>query len=339
VALTLDHTLSWEIARVGGLVAYLLATASVVLGLLLSLGVRSQRWPRFVTNELHRFLSVLTLIFVAVHTLAVLIDPFTAFTPAELLVPLVAHYRPLWIAMGIVSGYLAIAVWASEYVRGRIGYAWWRRFHYLSFGVFVLGALHGLGTGSDTREWWALALYGATIAAVLVLVGWRVVRAVAPGWQEATIGVLAIVYSAVAIFTFAGPAQAGWNDVANDGNGNGASASWLAAHPDSSTTADTLPSSFTAELPASVPDGSSVAWTFDAAGQSGTVRLVVGQQSATVVVALADGWSCQGSISQTSETSLAAICSASTGGTATVRLEQLRREGIGVAGVLSVVRG
>jgi hypothetical protein len=125
VDLTAAHTLTWEVARVGGMVAYVLATASVVLGLLLSLGVRSQRWPRFITNELHRFLSVLTLTFVVIHTAAVFIDPFTAFTPAEVLVPFVAHYRPLWIALGIVSGYLAVAVWASEYVRSRIGYAWW----------------------------------------------------------------------------------------------------------------------------------------------------------------------------------------------------------------------
>ncbi len=32
--MTLDHTLTWEIARVGGMLAYILVTASVALGLL-----------------------------------------------------------------------------------------------------------------------------------------------------------------------------------------------------------------------------------------------------------------------------------------------------------------
>ena len=73
--------------------------------------------------------------------------------------PLVLHYRPLWIAMGIVSAYLLVAVWASQYVRKRIGYALLRRFHYLAFAVFLLGTLHGLGTGSDSGQPWALALY------------------------------------------------------------------------------------------------------------------------------------------------------------------------------------
>jgi hypothetical protein len=341
MGLSIDHTLSWEVARVGGLLAYLLATASVVLGLLLSLGVRSNRYPRFITNELHRFLSVLTVVFVVIHTLAVLVDPFTAFTPAEVLVPFVAHYRPLWIAMGIVSGYLALAVWASEYIRGRIGYAWWRRFHFASFVVFVLGALHGVGTGSDTREWWALAMYAVTFGVVVLLIGWRMVRSLPEGWRDAAVGALAVAHAAAAIFILVGPAQAGWNQVANNGNGSGASAGWLATQA-AATAASQAASdrgSVSVQLPASPPDGNRFAWRFASGGHSGTVQLVLNAQSATVAVSLASGWSCRGFVSQATDTSLLATCSTSTGGTATVRLEQLRREGSGVAGVLDLVRG
>jgi hypothetical protein len=344
MGLTIDHTISWEIARVGGLVAYVLATASVVLGLLLSLGVRSPKWPRFITNELHRFLSLLTLVFVAIHTLAVLVDPFTAFTPSEVLVPFVAHYRPLWIAFGIVSGYLVLAVWASEYVRGRIGYAWWRRFHFTSFVVFALGLLHGVGTGSDTREWWALALYGVTLGAVVSLIGWRLVRALDAAWRDAAVGALAILHAAVAIFILVGPAQAGWNAVANSGNGDGASGSWVAAQAaadtDASTRAISDPAGFSAKLlPATAEDGDSFTWIFSVDGHGGTVQLMLGRQSASVAVSLDSGWSCQGFIAQATNTSLSATCSTSTGGLATVRLDQLHREASGVSGVLKVVAG
>jgi hypothetical protein len=336
--MTFDHTLSWEVARVGGMVAYVLATASVVLGLLLSLGVRSTRWPRFITNELHRFLSVLTLVFVAVHTVAVLVDPFTGFTPAEVLVPFVAQYRPLWIAMGIVSGYLAIAVWASEYVRGRIGYAWWRRFHYASFGVFVLGALHGVGTGSDTREWWALAIYGLTIGAVVLLIGWRLLRALAPGWRDAAIGALAVLHAAAAVFILVGPAQAGWNVIANNGNGDGASAAWVAAQATASAAATvaTAPAGFSAELAAAQPGEESVTWSFSTGGQAGRVRLRIDDGSASVSVTLANGWSCQGAVSQASGNSLVATCNDSGGHTVAVRLADLRRVDGGIAGELDV---
>ncbi|HET6819848.1 MAG TPA: ferric reductase-like transmembrane domain-containing protein [Candidatus Limnocylindria bacterium] len=334
-----DHTLSWEVARAGGMLAYVLATASVVLGLLLSLGVRSQRWPRFITNELHRFLSVLTLIFVVIHTIAVLVDPFTAFTPAEVLVPFASHYRPLWIALGIVAGYLALAVWASEYIRGRIGYAWWRRFHYLAFAVFALGALHGVGTGSDTREWWGLATYGVTIGAVVILIGWRLLRSLAPGWRDVAVGALALVHAAAAIFILAGPAQAGWNEIANNGNGNGASAAWLATQASASAVAvaPSAPASFSAALPAAQPTEDAVTWTFSVGGQAGRVRLRIDDGSASLSVALAGGWSCQGSVSQATGNSLTAICDDSRGKTVAVRLADLRRVAGGIAAELHVV--
>jgi hypothetical protein len=131
----------WETARVGGLLAYVLAAASVCLGLLLSLKVRSPQWPRFVTDGLHRHVTIVGLVFTAVHTLAVWLDPFTAFAPSEVFVPFASHYRPLWIGMGTVAAYLMVAVYLSEKIRPHIGYGWWRRFHYVSFAIFVLGTL------------------------------------------------------------------------------------------------------------------------------------------------------------------------------------------------------
>ena len=86
--MTLDHTLTWEVARVGGMLAYVLVTASVALGLLLSLKATSENWPRFITNELHRFVTLVALVFTGVHTLAVLVDPFTGFSLTEVFVPL-----------------------------------------------------------------------------------------------------------------------------------------------------------------------------------------------------------------------------------------------------------
>ncbi len=230
----IDHTLSWEIARVGGMLALVLATASVLIGLALSLKVRSTHFPRFITNELHRYVSLLTLAFLLVHGLAVWADPFTGFTPGEVLVPLAAHYRPLWIAIGIVSGYLMLAVYLSEKVRPRIGYAWWRRFHGISFLIFLLGLLHGLGSGSDTAAGWAVATYlvcGGSVALLLLLR----LMAMRPGdgRDVAVIGV-AFAVLALVVFTLVGPMRAGWNEVANNGNGSGASQAWLAAQDASS---------------------------------------------------------------------------------------------------------
>jgi predicted ferric reductase len=225
----IDHTLSWEVARVGGMLALVLSTASVVVGLALSLKLRSSWFPRFITNELHRYVSLLTLVFIAVHGLAVWLDPFTAFTTSEVLVPLVAHYRPLWVAMGVVAGYLMVAVYASEWIRSRIGYAWWRRFHSVSFAVFLLGILHGLGTGSDTASAWGIAVYVPCVGSVAMLLILRLLAQRASDGRDVAIVAIALAIFALAVFTSIGPMRSGWNDVANNGNGSGASATWLAS--------------------------------------------------------------------------------------------------------------
>ena len=104
-------------ARAGGLVAYLLLTLSVALGLALSLRWQRPRWPRLITNEMHSFMTLPTLVFVCVHVAAVWVDPFTRFGWRDVFIPLASAYRPLWLALGIVGLYLLLAVWISTQVR------------------------------------------------------------------------------------------------------------------------------------------------------------------------------------------------------------------------------
>jgi DMSO/TMAO reductase YedYZ heme-binding membrane subunit len=213
--------LTWEIARAGGFVAYGLLTGSVAIGIIVSLKWRSPGWTRFVTTELHRFVTILALVFTALHTLMVAVDPFIRFTPLEVLVPLVSHYRPLWIALGIVGAYLLIAVYLSEWIRPHVGYAWWRRFHYLSFVAFVLALVHGLGTGSDSRVPWAIGVYAGSVVLIGALI---TVRAFPPNGERShpiVAGVVGLVLAAGAFWAWQGPLQVGWNAIANDAHGSG----------------------------------------------------------------------------------------------------------------------
>jgi hypothetical protein len=59
------------------------------------------------------------------------------FSVAEVVVPFVSHYRPLWMGLGVVSAYLAAALWATNWLQHRIGYRWWRRLHYGTFAVYL----------------------------------------------------------------------------------------------------------------------------------------------------------------------------------------------------------
>ena len=164
---TIWQSITWDIARAGGFTAYILLTLAVIVGLALSTQIQSpSRWPRLLNSELHNFLTLLSTIFLGVHILATWLDPFTRFSWNEILIPLTSHYRPEWMAFGIVALYLGIAIGISTWIRPLIGYKIWRKLHVLTLGVFALATIHGLGTGSDTQTQWALGIY--IVSTVLV---------------------------------------------------------------------------------------------------------------------------------------------------------------------------
>jgi hypothetical protein len=112
--MSLWQEVTWDIARAGGMTAYVLLTLAVALGLTLSTQLQSpSKWPRLVNNELHNFLTLLALIFTCIHILAVWVDPFTHFGLNEILIPLASYYRPVWMALGIVAFYLGLAIGIS----------------------------------------------------------------------------------------------------------------------------------------------------------------------------------------------------------------------------------
>ncbi len=165
--MTIWQAVTWNVARAGGFTSYMLLTLAVIVGLMLSTHLQSPgRWPRLLNSELHNFLSLLSSIFLGVHILAAWVDPFTSFGWSEVFVPFASHYRPVWMALGIVALYLGIAIGISTWLRPHIGYTWWRRLHVLTLGIFVLATIHGIGAGSDTQTWWGLGIY--IVSTVLV---------------------------------------------------------------------------------------------------------------------------------------------------------------------------
>ena len=178
--MTVWEAVTWDVARAGGFTAYALLTLAVVEGLALSLRWQTNRWPRIINAELHNFLTLLAVVFTGIHVLAVAIDPYTAFGLNEILVPLASHYRPLWMAFGIVALYLGLAIGLSTWLRPRIGYAWWRRLHVLTLVLYGLVTIHGIFTGSDSRTWWAVGIYAASLVAVGIPLAYRLAPAPHP---------------------------------------------------------------------------------------------------------------------------------------------------------------
>lgn len=167
--------ITWDVARAGGFTSYILLTLAVFVGLALSTQVQSRtHWPRLINSELHNFLTLLSTTFLGIHIAAVWVDPFTHFGWREIVLPFASHYRPLWMALGIVGLYLGLAIGLSTWLRPCIGYTWWKRLHVLTLGAFVLAGIHGIMTGSDTHATWAQGIYIASFLLVAPLLSRRI---------------------------------------------------------------------------------------------------------------------------------------------------------------------
>lgn len=203
---------AWDTARAGGFAAYALLTLAVAIGLILRSRLSSERWPRVITYELHGYVSLLALVFLSIHVLAVAIDPFTHFGLSELIVPFVSHYRPLWMGLGIVGLYLLLAVWVTTLLRKRIAHQAWRRVHGLAFAVYAAATVHGLGAGSDTRTSWGTAVYVISVLLVVGLLTRRLLVPAGSGSRPRPVLAVAAGVAAVAVgaWAFAGPYATGW---------------------------------------------------------------------------------------------------------------------------------
>ena len=165
---------TWYAARAGGMLAYLLLSASVAVGLLMSGRARLQRWPRFALENVHRFLGILAGTFIVIHGGALLLDHVVPFSLGRLLVPGTASYRPLAVALGVVAAELLAALAVTNHYRKRVPHKLWRRLHMLNFAVWGLALVHGLSAGTDAFTTWALLLYAGSAWLVLALLVHRI---------------------------------------------------------------------------------------------------------------------------------------------------------------------
>jgi hypothetical protein len=202
----------WYLTRGTGFVALILLTASVVLGIAEVTRWTSRRFPRFVTAALHKNISLLVLVFLAMHIITAIVDSFAPIGWLDVVIPFRSPYRPLWLGLGAVAVDLLLALTITSLLRKRIGYRSWRAVHWAAYACWPVAFLHGLGTGSDTSVRWSLLLSLACLAAVVAAVAWRLSTArdnpiAQRGWLGAATALLVV---AVLGWTYSGPTQPGW---------------------------------------------------------------------------------------------------------------------------------
>ena len=170
----------WYLMRASGVVTLVLLTAVFLLGIATTTRWRTRRLPSFAAASLHRSISLLAVVFLGVHIVTALVDPYAAVGAAAVVVPFVAGKTALWVGLGAVSLDLALALIVTSLVRRHLSLRVWRGVHWAAYLSWPLALGHSLGMGSDTGTLWLRAVATGCVAAVLAAVAWRLRRANGP---------------------------------------------------------------------------------------------------------------------------------------------------------------
>jgi predicted ferric reductase len=175
----------WYLARAAGMLAAILMVGALVLGVLAATRALKEIDRPAWLLALHRWFSVLTVIAVVTHLLALVADSYLHFGLVELLVPFTSSWRPLAVTLGVVALYLFAVVHISSLAMKRLPKVWWRRLHTLSYLSVWAAVMHAGTAGTDTANvvYRAVALVltmAAVVAALLrVILGRYATRAAA----------------------------------------------------------------------------------------------------------------------------------------------------------------
>jgi sulfoxide reductase heme-binding subunit YedZ len=167
----------WYTTRGAGAVSLVLLSAVVVLGLLARVRFEARGWPRFLSAALHGDLALMTLVFLLLHIVTAVVDPFTHLGLVAAVVPFGSYYRTFWLGLGTIAFELLIAIVATSLLRSRLGARTWRGVHWLAYASWPVAVAHGIGTGTDGTSIWMLVIDAVCVAAVGGALLWRLVAA------------------------------------------------------------------------------------------------------------------------------------------------------------------
>jgi sulfoxide reductase heme-binding subunit YedZ len=166
----------WLASRAAAIVAFVLITTAVVLGLLMA--SKTIKKPGMKRNlvKVHEQVALAALVAIGAHGVFLLGDAWLRPGITGITIPFTLEYRPLWTGLGILAGYLALLLGPSYYWRRKIGSRRWRQIHRTTVVVFVLAVAHSLGSGTDGASTWFRAMVLGSAAIVLTLVVLRYAR-------------------------------------------------------------------------------------------------------------------------------------------------------------------
>jgi methionine sulfoxide reductase heme-binding subunit len=170
-------TVFWYASRATGIVARLLLTAVLVLGILVNRQGRLPGLPRFAVTDIHRNLSLLAVTFIVIHVLTAVLDTYVHIPLLSAVIPFASGYERLWLGLGAISLDIMLAMIVTSLLRGRMNRIVWRAIHLLAYLSWPIAFAHSIGSSRDLQQGWMLD--GAIACALLVAAAviWRLAHA------------------------------------------------------------------------------------------------------------------------------------------------------------------
>ena len=178
----MNEKIWWYLSRSSGIIALVLLVLSMVWGVLLATrALQPHDRPAWLL-DLHKWLGGTALAMTGLHLLGLFLDGYIDYGFTELFVPGASEFRPLAVAIGILSFYVMVAVQATSYMRRWLSKRVWHGIHVLSYALVWGAAIHAGMAGTDTvnRAYQVLALVLTMIAVAAI-----VVRILSPGKRRA----------------------------------------------------------------------------------------------------------------------------------------------------------
>ena len=162
----------WLTARSAGIVAYLLLTVQVTLGLVLSHPTNKSTWK--LSKELfpwHDQLWVFIAAFVGAHVVAIVLDPYARVGVGGALIPGLSEYRSVPVALGTLALYAFLVTTLTARYTRLLPRGMWLALHRLAAVVLALAWAHGVLAGTDSGAF--VPFYVLTGLVVVVAAAYR----------------------------------------------------------------------------------------------------------------------------------------------------------------------
>ncbi len=164
----------WAFGRVSGAMSLLFFTASVVLGIITRSGRPLPGLPRFSISLIHRNIAILASVFLVLHVVTLILDPFAHLRIIDTFVPFLGSFKPFWQGLGTVAFDLILAIVITSLFRRWLGARLFTAVHWFTYAMWPIAVVHSIGNGTNgTNKWFLLFVVICGVSVVSASI-WRV---------------------------------------------------------------------------------------------------------------------------------------------------------------------